>query len=175
VPARSSGRGDACGRNCFYVYMTLEGLYYSESWPNVWKATSEEILKLPMGGLRMKQDVQLSICSRTEEDHAETWSRRQVARPSLCRLTDSQQPGLIYANHNASPYLRCCCFILTNSLYMNTNQRVVCNICEENTCLYAHTCVRSFKYLVRTSQRTPTLNTFRAWKCSACLVVLLMS
>jgi hypothetical protein len=41
---------------------------------------------------------QLSICSRTEENHGKPWSSWPIAEPSRCKLTSSQQSDIKYAN-----------------------------------------------------------------------------
>jgi hypothetical protein len=47
---------------------------------------------------------QLSICSRTKENHGKPWSSWPVAGPSECKVTSSQQSGINSANPNISPY-----------------------------------------------------------------------
>jgi hypothetical protein len=62
-----------------------------------------------------------------------------------------------YANPNVSPYLAVALFekslhvcFTDLSFHVHTldeHQTVVYNICEENTCLYAHTCIQIYTYL----------------------------
>jgi hypothetical protein len=116
-----------------------------------------------MGGLRVSMQCneefldQLSVCSRTEENHGKPWWNWPVAGPSGYKLTSSQESDIKYANPNICPYLavdlfeKLYVFVITEfSFYLHMSdehQAIVSNICEENTCLYAHTCIQTYLYL----------------------------
>jgi hypothetical protein len=63
-----------------------------------------------MGSMQCNVELgyQLSICSRTKENHGKPWSCWSVAGPSGCKLATSQQSSIKFAKPSVSPYLCSC-------------------------------------------------------------------
>jgi hypothetical protein len=105
---------------------------------------------------------QLSICSRTEENHGKPYSSLPVAGPSGCKMTSSQQPGAKHANPNISPCL--CCYFIWKKKCTYLFLQIFLQLCtvwilRKNTCLYAYTYIKTYIYF-RTLKRVKQFNPY---------------
>jgi hypothetical protein len=77
---------------------TPEGLHYGDIWTNIWtnirRAILERNFDITSGraacearSATWNSGYQLSICSRTKENHRNPWSSWPVTGPSRCKLT----------------------------------------------------------------------------------------
>jgi hypothetical protein len=152
--------------NGINFYVTLEGLHYSEFWSNIVRATLERNFDVTNGVATCEASSATwnlgtnSAFALGSRKPRKTWSCWPVAEPCGCKLTSSQKPGIKYANPNISPYLCCCfiwkkftCLLLQIFLFyvhdLDNYQRVVYNVCKQNTCLYAHTCMYLYFWLYK--------------------------
>jgi hypothetical protein len=88
---------------------------------------------------------QLSICSRTKENHGKPWSSWSAAGPSGGKLATSRQSSIEFANPSVSPYL-CSCetALLTKKftcqdykrLHVRVTYRVVYTVTGNELCVH---------------------------------------
>jgi hypothetical protein len=153
-------------------YMTLEGLCYSAILCNIGRATlGAKLWCYHLEGCiwsmrwNLEFRYQLSICSRTEENHGKPWSSCPVEGPSRCELTSIQQSGIKYMNPNVSPYL-CCCFIWKENLQFFRDLSFMC-ILWKNTkqlCITFAKRIHAYMHTYARKHNNRTSTFYIAWQ-----------